>query len=95
MPNYITHALQGLQHVPKVFPQFSPHEYIHTKWTKKNDRQYSQQPDNTPLLSAKETTYVQQVVGTFLYYAWVLDSTMLLVGKLPMTLATPMSYIIQ
>ena len=77
MSNYVNHTLQRLQHTPKVFPKYSPHEYIQTRWTRKNDCQYSQQPDSSPLLSEKQTKYIQQVVGTFLYYARALDSTML------------------
>ena len=33
--------------------------------------------DTSPLLLPKESKYVQQVIGTFLYYARALDSTML------------------
>jgi hypothetical protein len=33
--------------------------------------------DNTPVLNAAETTHVQEVLGTFLYYARAVDNTML------------------
>eukprot|EP00978_Attheya_sp_CCMP212_P023019 scaffold69697_cov62-Attheya_sp.AAC.1 len=35
-------------------------------------------PDTTPLLPAGEQTALQQIVGTFLYYARAIDSTMLM-----------------
>lgn len=34
-------------------------------------------PDTSQLLSLTETTYIQLVTGTFLYYDRVLDSTLL------------------
>ena len=37
MPDYVKHALQKLQHIPKVHPQYSPHNYVITKWTQKGD----------------------------------------------------------
>ena len=77
MPDYVRNALQKLQHKVHIFPQYSPHNFIITKWTQKGDRQYTRQLDTSPFLTPKETTYVQTVVGTFLYYARALDSTML------------------
>eukprot|EP00978_Attheya_sp_CCMP212_P010326 scaffold24937_cov65-Attheya_sp.AAC.1 len=35
-------------------------------------------PDTTPLLPAGEQTALQEIVGTFLYYARAIDSTMLM-----------------
>ena len=46
-------------------------------WTKKGDTQYTRQEDTSPFLSPKETLYVQSVVGTLLYYARVIELTML------------------
>ena len=43
----------------------------------KGERPYAKQPDLTPLLTAKQTIYIQQIVGTFLYYVLVLDNTYL------------------
>ena len=77
MPNYMPHALKKLQYKKNVFPQYSPHEYHAINWTKKGDTQYARQEDDSPFLSPKETLYVQSVVGTFLYYARAIDSTML------------------
>ena len=43
----------------------------------KGEQQSATAEDTSPFLSNKETKYVQQVVGTFLYYTRALDSTML------------------
>ena len=77
MPGYLSSALTKLQYVPKVHPQYTPHEFNAVKYSKKGDTQYAQKPDTSNLLSPTQTKYVQTVVGTLLYYAHALDSTML------------------
>ena len=77
MPDYIRNALKKLLYKQKVYPQYSLHEHNAVNWTNKGERQYAQQPDDTPLLDEKSTKYVQSAVGCFLYYARALDSTML------------------
>ena len=44
---------------------------------KKGQRQYAQTPDNAPKLSPAETTKVQSIVGSLLYYARAIDNTLL------------------
>ena len=39
--------------------------------------QYSHEPTPSPFLSAKDTTRIQQSLGTLLYYARAVDPTML------------------
>ena len=39
--------------------------------------QYAPEPDNSPFLSPSGKTRVQQIVGTFLFYARAIDNTML------------------
>ena len=77
MLGYVRDALQKLQHVIEKYPQYSPHPYYHTNWTKKGERQSATAPDTSPLLLPEKIKYIQQVVGTFLYYARALDNTML------------------
>ena len=77
MPDYIRNALKKLLYKTKVYPQYSPHEHTAVNWTNKGERQYAQQPDDSPFLDKTDTTYVQSAVGCFLYYARALDSTML------------------
>lgn len=77
MPDYVKNALEKLQHKPQNFPQYTPHKFISINWTRKGDQQHTTQLDTSPFLEPKEIAYVQSVVGTFLYYARAIDSTML------------------
>ena len=77
MPKYIPNLLNKLQHIKPSIPQYSPHEFIPTKFSKKGDRQYLQQPDSTPHLNTEDTKWVQSAVGSLLYYARALDNTIL------------------
>ena len=77
MPGYIEEALQRLQYILGTHPQYSPHPYYHTNWTKKGERQSATAPDTSPLFPPNEFKYIQRVGGTFLYYARALDNTML------------------
>ena len=77
MPGYVDNALKKLQYKQRIYPQHSPHQYFEKKWTTKGQQQSARTIDTSPLLSPKDTTYIQTVVGTFLYYAQALDNTML------------------
>ena len=77
MPNYVRDTLKRLKHVPKVFPQYSPHKYAPIVYGKPNTQQYTAAQDTTPLLSPKDTKYIQSGVGAFLYYARAIEGTML------------------
>ena len=77
MPGYVKKTLQRLQHIQKVSPQYSPHAHIPIVYATKNTRQYATAPDTSPLLSPKDTTYIQSVTGSFLYYGRALDNTIL------------------
>jgi hypothetical protein len=75
MPGYVARALQRFQHPNPSRPQHAPH-----MWQKPNygaKTQYATPDDNTPFLDVKDTKRVQEVLGTFLYYARAVDSTML------------------
>ena len=54
MPDYLPHLLKRLCHTPVTYPQYSPHEYIQTRWTKSGTRQYACQTDTSPYLSQKD-----------------------------------------
>ena len=75
MPNYVSDALHRFQHPAPVYPQYSPHQHNPINYGER--RQYAAAPDQSELLDKKGTTRVQSVVGTFLYYARAIDSTML------------------
>ena len=55
--------------------QLSPHAHAPIKYGSKT--QFSKGPDESPEVGKEEQKFVQQVLGTFLYYAWAVDSTML------------------
>jgi hypothetical protein len=75
MPGYVerAHARFG-HHIPKQL-QHQPHK--HTVPTYGATIQYAKDDDATSLLSKEEKKYIQQVLGTFLYYGRAVDSTML------------------
>ena len=75
MPHYIAKAIAKLQYNPSDIPEYAPHEFIPIKFSKKGDIQYTQKEDKTSFLDKKETLWVQSAVGSLLYYARALDST--------------------
>ena len=77
MPNYIQKALKRLQYSPTIRPQYSPHRHMAPQYDRKGEQQLTPPPDRTTPLSNKETTHIQLILGTLLYYARALDCTIL------------------
>ena len=75
MLSYMTDALRCFNHTTPRIPQDQPHPHVKPKYGAK--AQHSEQDDTTPPLNADEKRFVQEVVGTFLYYAQAVDATML------------------
>ena len=75
MPGYVERALQRFAHPNPTRQQHSPHAWQRPKYG--NKVQYAPDEDNSPILDAADKKKVQEVVGTFLYYARAVDSTML------------------
>jgi hypothetical protein len=75
MPGYIERALRRFNHIAATRPQHSPHRWTEPVYGAKI--QYAQNDDLSAPLDAKSTTFIQQVLGTFLYYARAVDNTML------------------
>jgi hypothetical protein len=75
MPGYVTRALQRFSHPPPTKPQHSPHAWQKPSYGDKI--QYAPDSDTSPALDSKETKLVQEILGTLLYYARAVDSTML------------------
>ena len=73
MPNYVIKALKKLEHPVPNKPQHSPHRWIHKTYGQKVH--YAPSDDTSDLLSPKETTHIQRIVGSFLYYARAIDNT--------------------
>jgi hypothetical protein len=75
MPGYVARALKRFQHPEPTRPQHAPHAWQKPNYGAKT--QYATPNDTTPFLDVKDTKRVQEVLGTFLYYARAVDSTML------------------
>ena len=74
MPGYVKASLLKFQREVTNKPQDDPHRWNQPTYGAKT--LYSD-TDKADLLDAKSTLYVQQVCGTFLYYAIAVDQTML------------------
>ncbi len=75
MLDYVPEALARFQHKPPRTPQHQP--YPHIKPTYDATAHYAKDVNNTPLLDKEGKKYIQEVIGTFLYYVRCIDSTML------------------
>ncbi len=75
MLNNVPEALIQFQQAPPAKPQHQP--YPHVKPMYCATKQYAEAIDMSPPLSKEDKKYVQEVAGTFLYYARCIDSTML------------------
>ena len=73
MPSYIKALLTRFQHKPKK-KQYSPHVWQRPVYTKQPSP--PDEPD-LPIVLPKQIQYVQQVLGSLLYYAIAVDSTLL------------------
>jgi hypothetical protein len=75
MPGYVSKALLKFQHPTPAKPQHSPHAWIAPSYGATT--QLTAPPDLTAPLDAAGLTRLQEIVGTLLYYARAIDSTML------------------
>ena len=75
IPNYIKYLLKRLQHPQPSKPVHAPHEWQAPIYGK--HRQYTKDPDSTPLLDKDETKFVQSVVGALLYYGRAVEHPIL------------------
>ena len=76
MPSYIPNLLDKLNHKPNI-PQYSPHPIAPFQPSRPGQRQYAPEPDTSSPLNKKLTTKVQSIVGSLLYYARAIDSSLL------------------
>ena len=75
MPGYCEKAGQRFQHSKPNKPQHQP--YPSAPRTYGNKAQMCANADTSPALSKQQKTFVQEVIGVFLYNAWAVDCTML------------------
>jgi hypothetical protein len=83
MLDYVPKALTCFQHTSPRIPQHQP--YPHAKPTNGAKAQYTEDADTSPPLDKNGKKYIQEVIGTFLYYTRCVNSIMLLaLGSLAM-----------
>jgi hypothetical protein len=75
MPGYIARALQRFQHVPPAKAEHSPHPWQRPTYGAKT--QFAPLPDSTTALDATDKLRILEVLGTLLFYARAIDSTLL------------------
>jgi hypothetical protein len=75
MPGYIERALARFEHRKPQHQQHSPHPYTQPEFGTKV--QFAPLPDNSKILPKKDITKIQEILGTLLYYARAVDSTLL------------------
>jgi hypothetical protein len=88
MLEYVPKVLMRFQHKAPSTPQHQL--YPQVKPIYDATRQYAEASNTLELLSKENKTYIQEVIGTFLYYARCVDSSMLpALGTLATQQATP------
>ena len=88
MPGYCEKAGQRFQHSKPNKPQHQP--YPSAPRTYGNKQQLCANADTSPALGKQQKTFIQVVIGVFLYYARAVDCTMLTaLGSLATQQANP------
>jgi hypothetical protein len=88
MLDYVPEALVRFQHPQPIKPQHQP--YPHVKPIYGATKQYVMAADTSSPLNKAGKKFIQEVIGTFLYYARCVDSTMLAaLGSLATQQANP------
>ena len=77
MPKYVKSLLHKLQYAPTKYPQYSPHHFEPIIFGRKGQQQMAKPTSIEPPLPKEKIRYVQSVVGSLLYYARAIDSTIL------------------
>ena len=75
MPEYCEQARQCFQHEMSTKRQDQPYSHLERMYGAK--QQYAEDEDSSPEVSKERKTFLQQVIGTYLYYARAVDCTML------------------
>ena len=75
MPKYVRKALHRFQHIVRGVKEYSLHICAPIQYGQKI--QYVDPLDAAEYFSDKETNLIQQVCGTFLYYAMAIDKNIL------------------
>ncbi len=73
MPDYAQNALLKFGHVNPSWPQHSPYKAAPITYGATRQENMT---DDTPPISSEQIKFIQQVVGTFLFFGWVIDPTL-------------------
>eukprot|EP00804_Cyclotella_cryptica_P023576 CCRYP_011917-RA/>CCRYP_011917-RA protein AED:0.45 eAED:0.45 QI:0/0/0/1/0/0/2/0/276 len=73
MPDYAQNALLKCGHQTPPRPQHSPYKAAPIAY---GSTTQEHQTDDTPPLSPDKINFIQQVVGTFLFFGWAVDPTL-------------------
>jgi hypothetical protein len=76
MPGYIKAALHKYQHASPTLPEHAPHTWNTPVYGATT--QYVENETTSQALSAKDVNKLQQLTGTLLYYASVVDPTLIM-----------------
>ena len=94
MLTYVTAALKRFNHTYLRKPQHQP--YPHVKQIYGATAQYTKDTDTSPPLTPDDKKFIQEVTGTFLYYAQAVDPTMLTaLGTIATKQSSPTEQIMQ
>ena len=77
MSGYVKKALQKLQYIQKIYPQYSLHDFTPIVYGSKGKQQLCNEDQVSPYLLLSEILYIQSTVGSFLYYGRAIDSSIL------------------
>ena len=92
MPKYVPKALNRLKHYVYKSPQYSLYPFSPIIFTKKRTQQMENNNQHQPLLM-NQTSHIQSITGSFLYYVRVMDFTMLTaLNDIGTTQAKPTEY---
>jgi hypothetical protein len=75
MPGYVANVLNKFHHDNPKQPQHTPSRYVTSVYDAK--AQYATK-NETPPVSAKQCTNIQNIIGSVLYYARELDPTVIM-----------------
>eukprot|EP00957_Ditylum_brightwellii_P055343 4194482-Ditylum_brightwellii.AAC.1 len=75
MPGFVTKSLKKFKRATPVKPQYALHKWNQPKY--RQNVQYAPSPDTSDVLGKKDTSKIQAIVGTFLYYGRAIDGTIL------------------
>lgn len=88
MPNYINTLLAKYQHTPSTKQQHAPHKWISPSYGQKTQKPFP--IDRSTPLHPTKTKRIQQILGSLLFYARAIDSTLLVaINTIASTQAKP------